>query len=384
MRKVRVSAKSKPSASGSMSIARDSLIAQSVRMLREQIHAGTWVRTLPGERRLCDLLSISRPTLRSALAILEKEGLLVVSQGKLRAIRLEKTRKSALRGSSRQVVILCPESLLRMQPSTLYLIDETYSKLQKAGYKLGIHSPSWLNFRRPEKYLDKHVRENPSTCWALFSTSEAVQKWFSASSERSVVSGSCFPGVEIPNIDLDSRAATMHAVGMFLRFGHRDISLLVPETFRPGHVIIQQAFMAAVGQSRHANTSARVLRVSPNRGIFERQLAEHMDFRRPSQALLITQSLDTLFTLTYLLRQKIAVGSKVAVISNGDEFFFEHMTPTPARYRIPREKFAAKFCRLLLQLVQSDAIPVKTHLISMDFLPGQTLQHAEGGSETLR
>ena len=369
-----------PAVPEALPIARDSLIAQAARTLREQIHSGTWVETLPGERRLCDQLSISRPTLRSALAILEKEGLLDVAQGKLRSIRPQAARKAAHRRSTRQVVILCPESLLRMQPSTLYLIDETYSKLQKAGYRLSIQSPTWLSFRRPEKYLAKHVRENPSTCWALFSISEAVQKWFSASTERCVVSGSCFPGVKIPNIDLDARAATMHAVGMFLRFGHREISLLVPESFRPGHAIIHQAFLAAVGLSRHANTSARVLRVSPNRGIFERQLTEYIDLRRPSQALLITQPLDTLFTMTFLLRQKIAVGSKVAVISNGDEFFFEHMTPTPARYRIPREKFAAKFCRLLLQLVQSDTIPVKSNLISMDFLPGQTLQHADGGA----
>src|SRR5690606_5899513 len=131
----------------------------------------------------------------------------------------------------------------------------------------------------------------------------------------------------------------------------------------------------AIRQSRHPGTAGRILRVSANRGIYERQLTEHLDIRTSCQALLITQPMDTLYAMTYLLREKIAVGRRVALISNGDEFFFDHLTPSPARYGTNRQKFAVKFGRQLLQLAQSDTLPVKSTLISMDFHPGQTLQN---------
>lgn len=363
---------------GPLSIKRDSLIAQTASSLREHIQARTWMGTLPGERRLCELLMVSRPTLRNALTLLQREGLLEVSQGKHRAIRENPAPHPIRKKLNSLVTILCPDTPSKMHQTSLFLIDEIYSRLQKARYQLTIQSPSWLNFRRPEKHLDQFVKTNPSACWALFGTSEAVQRWFATNPVRSLVAATCYPGVRLPNVDVDGRSSTKHAVGMFLRHGYRNITFLLPEKVRPGHDVAHQAFVEAISQSRHPGTTGRMLRVSASRHTFERQLNEHLHFKSGPHALLIAQTLDTLFATTYLLRRGIRLGTQVGLICQGDEPFLEHMSPIPARYKVSREKFAAKYCRLLLQLAQSGTIPIKSTLISTDFQPGETLQDAEG------
>ncbi|HNQ87591.1 MAG TPA: winged helix-turn-helix domain-containing protein [Verrucomicrobiota bacterium] len=71
--------------------------------LLTQIEPGRWTESLPGERDLCEALQISRPTLRQALKVLEREGRVEVSQGR---------RRRALRRSWAHAPV-CPFSRLR-------------------------------------------------------------------------------------------------------------------------------------------------------------------------------------------------------------------------------------------------------------------------------
>ena len=57
---------------------RQTLTRQTVDALREGMANGIWKGFLPGERELCSFLQISRPTLRAALEIVEREGLIAV------------------------------------------------------------------------------------------------------------------------------------------------------------------------------------------------------------------------------------------------------------------------------------------------------------------
>src|SRR5688572_2673998 len=59
-----------------------SLSAQAAASIAKAIEAGTWEEFLPSERRLCELFQISRPTIRTALHLLAKEGRIEIHQGR--------------------------------------------------------------------------------------------------------------------------------------------------------------------------------------------------------------------------------------------------------------------------------------------------------------
>lgn len=351
---------------------RKSLITQATDSLRQHIRDGVWREKLPGERQLCEVLMISRPTLRSALDQLEKEGIISVSQGKQRLINADKARIGSLRRPSIEVILLTPELPSPMRPVSLYLIDEIYKALQKAGYRLSIQSPPWLNYKKPEAHLGRHTQENPAACWALFSVSESVQRWFSDNAVPAIVSGSCYPGVKLPSIDLDNRAITKHAVGTFLRKGFTKIFLLAPEKLRPGSSASVDAFNEAIKASTYPKTEGRVIRVTSRREGLIRQLNEQL--RSGARiGLYVMQPLDALYLLTYLLRTKLKLGTEVGMICFGNEYFFEHVVVKPTCYLVNKERFATKFCQLLLQLARGHYVPPKALLQMPELEAGDTL-----------
>jgi DNA-binding LacI/PurR family transcriptional regulator len=350
---------------------RRSLITQALEALRQHIDDGVWTEKLPGERHLCEVLMISRPTLRSALDQLEREGIISVSQGKHRLINKEPARVQFPRSAS-EVILLSTETPSQMRPSTLYQIDEIYKTLQKTGTRLSIQSPPWLKYKKPDAHLAQHVKENTTACWALFSLSEAVQRWFSNNSVPAIVSGSCYPGVDLPSIDLDNGAIAKHAVGTFLRKGFTRIFLLAPEKLRPGSSASVAAFQEAIKASTYPDTEGRVIRVTARREAMIRQIDDQL--RAGARlGLYVMQSLDALYLLSYLLRKKVKFGADVGLICFGKEYFFEHLVVTPTCYVINKERFATKFCQMLIQQVQTRGLPNKAVLQMPDFQVGDTL-----------
>lgn len=314
---------------------------------------------------------ISRPTLRSGLDQLEKEGIISVSQGKHRLINGKPAHTQSPRSAS-EVIILSPEATSQMRPSTLYLIDEISKALQESGTRLRIQSPPWLKYKKPDAHLAQHVKENPSACWALFSISEAVQLWFFKNSVPAIVSGSCFPSVKLPSIDLDHRAIARHAVGTFLRKGFTRILLLPPEKLRPGSSTAIAGFNEAIKASTYPNTEGRVIRVTSRREGLIREIDEQL--RSGSRfGLYVMQSLDTLYLLSYLLRKNVSIGTDVGLICSANEYFLEHLIVKPTCYVANKERFATKFCQMLIRLVQTRSIPPKALLQMPDFLAGNTL-----------
>ena len=88
---------------------RGSLVAECVRVMRLRIEAGEWTGSLPGERRLAELLQVGRDTVRLTLAELESQGLLEPAEaGKRRQVAAAqkepvKTAGAALQEAEGQV-----------------------------------------------------------------------------------------------------------------------------------------------------------------------------------------------------------------------------------------------------------------------------------------
>lgn len=352
---------------------RQSLIDQTLVALRSRIEARIWDDKLPGERHLCELLQVSRPTVRSALAILEKEGIISVTQGTNRAVRHLPALPNLSLVKDRHVVVLSRDARLEMAPSTLYLVDEMYAHLQKAGFRLAIESPAWLSYLDPAPYLEEYVKRNRPACWALFSVTEAVQRWFSKKGVPTLVSGSCYETIALPSIDFDYRAVTQHAIGAFLRSGCKRITLIIPRKFLPGDATTMDAFKEAITQSSDPELSSAIIRASSEKQIFEQQLEGLVGAPGGKHGLFVTDALKTLNLITYLQQKNHRIGSDFAVISRDEDFYLDHLVPSPARYCLHKKTFATKFCRMLLQLARTGRLEKKKTLIIPDFHPGETL-----------
>ena len=100
-----------------------SLAGQIVAYIHGGIAAGRWSEWLPPERRLAETLQVSRPTLRRALAELQREGTIRAARGKgNRIMRRDPRPRGRLR--SRDVGILATVPLGRLRPNQALWIDE--------------------------------------------------------------------------------------------------------------------------------------------------------------------------------------------------------------------------------------------------------------------
>src|SRR3954466_6173402 len=90
---------------------RSSLVAETVNVMRRAIQSGMWRDHLPGERTLCVMWQISRPTLRSALDVLRREQLIEVEHGRRTRVL---AKASPRRIKTLTVGLLSPEPLAEM------------------------------------------------------------------------------------------------------------------------------------------------------------------------------------------------------------------------------------------------------------------------------
>src|SRR4051812_15274279 len=81
-----------------------SLSAQTTNAIRKGIEESSWQEFLPSERRLCELFQVSRPTVRTALQQLAKEGVIAIQHGRRNRILAASRRRAS--PCSRLVVLV--------------------------------------------------------------------------------------------------------------------------------------------------------------------------------------------------------------------------------------------------------------------------------------
>src|ERR1043166_3009778 len=132
---------------------RTSLVEQAADILRESLHQGEWVDFLPGENTLTQRLKVSRPTLRAALEMLQREGLLEASQGRRRRI-LGGPRHPQRKCSSKEIGIITGLPFHALSSFSLFVISELQDDLGNDGYKVTIHSRAQYGSVHPERALE--------------------------------------------------------------------------------------------------------------------------------------------------------------------------------------------------------------------------------------
>ncbi|MBI4026665.1 MAG: substrate-binding domain-containing protein [Verrucomicrobia bacterium] len=351
---------------------RFSMVAQTADILRREIQRGEWKEVLPGEVPLCARLQVSRITMRAALDVLHREGLIEVTKGQRRQIVPD--RVAAVKPiSSRVVGILSVASFYSMTPSMLVRIAELRGHLQAAGYEVEVHADSRLRRTDPSAVLRSIIQRTKVGCWILYLPTIELERHFEQQRLPAMVIGSPHEGIRLPSIATDNRAICRHAAGVLFQKGHRRIALLIPRGTEVSTLECQRGFLQAIQTLLQEGSQNKVVvHDGTPRGVALVVRRLFMS-RAPPTALLVSHSHAVLSVITQLAQMKLRVPQDVSLISVGGEGFLSTVIPPLACYRINLKRYSDKLSRMALTLARTGALPLRSVLLLPEFCEGESV-----------
>lgn len=350
---------------------RSSLVAETVSVVRRAIQSGMWQDYMPGERTLCGMWQISRPTLRAALDILRREKLIEVGHGK-------RTRVLAPNAPARlktlTVGLLSPEPLHEMPPFVTLWVDELRSQLASAGHLLHVQvGRAGFGNKNPAKAMEVLINGTPAAVWVLYQTTESMQRWFDAHHVPCVVVGSLFPDIHLPAVDRDYRAVCRHAVGLLRHRGHKNLALLIHKQRFGGDLESELGFEEGLVATQSRSVTGIILRHDGTNEDICKQLDAMLGLRQRPTGILIARSRFALAALTHLLRRGIKIPGDMGLLCRDDDSFLDHVVPRMARYVVNPGAFAKQIFRMVMGLVQDGQLPHDNIKVMPTFLTRESL-----------
>lgn len=316
---------------------------QTAEFLRDAIRSGRWRGCLPSERALALELRVSRPTLRKAMAGLEREGMLAKTRRHSRRIL---TRSAPEASRAKTVALLTRQDDLLKDWQGMMLIETIRRQLADEGIRLELFFSEKLHRTHAPDFLEKIASQYAPQAWILQSQTGAVQHWFMAQGLQTVVLGSAFPEVSLPFVDIDRRAICRHSLGVFARLGHRRFCYFSRATNAAGDFLSELAF-----EESRPLFKAVDIQVVQHDGSAEQMWKEARRWRmqgakRPT-ALMTSHWDDALSLVVELLKMGIRVPLDVSIISRDPSPVFKRMQPRIASYFFDPSRHANVLCRVL-------------------------------------
>jgi DNA-binding LacI/PurR family transcriptional regulator len=351
---------------------RQSLVAQTVTFLGVQIDQGEWREWLPSERSLCELLQVSRNTLRAALAQMKEQGRIRPVHGAGNQILITNAAPAGPRRSM-DVALLTPEPIERLRPMQSLWIDDMRALLSERGMRLRVFHGHHYFAANPGPSLGKLITRNPHGCWILMLANETVQRWFSKNDVPCIVAGSTYPGLDLPFRDLDHRATCRHAAGVFLGLGHRRLIMLTQKSRRAGDLASEAGFMEGVKQSRHGDAEAVVIYHDETVGSVAQAVRRIMELKPAPTAWLVVHPYYYLAAATRLVQSGVRIPEEISMISRDDDPSLSFIVPVPAHYVVSPHHMAKTLLRPVLELLDGNRVTQPAHLIMPEFLRGESV-----------
>lgn len=352
---------------------RISLSTQAAATIRKGITDGTWEEYLPSERRLCAMLQVSRPTIRTALHLLSKDGLIEIRQGRRNRLLTKPNRSQ--KKQNQLVGLVTHEPIAHMSLTAFHGISEMRAHLAEQGFitEILVCQPSGVRAQR--RKLEAFIRQNRVFCCVLLSVNREVQQWFAAGSVPALVLGSCHATVQLPSLDVDYRSVCRHAAGVFLRKGHRRIALVVPNSGVAGDLASEQGFREGMEQRiDRQEIRASVVRHNGTAQNITAKLDALFNSAHAPTALLVAKSAHVFAVIIYLLKRGLSVPDTVSLISRDHDHLFETVDPLISHYQFADDAFVHRLSRLMLKLVSHGSLAPEPSLIFPKFFEGSTVR----------
>jgi len=347
-----------------------SLVQYTADAVRTAIRQGEWTAQLPGERQLCERLQISRPTLRRALEVLEREGLIRNEQGKRRRIVGDHSSKSA---RSKKVAFLSSHPLQELEPFAIFEMEALRRRLTDAGYHLDFMASTLLGHRKPEPHLAELVAEARASVWVLYRAPRSVQAWFHAQDIPAVVMGTSYPEIGLPSVDIDFHATCRHAANLLLTRKHQPdrIVLLVPEGDLAGVEESKLGFLEAVGEENlkgivvHEEGPDSVCRVIDRLCRDSHRRPTGIIVQRPIYAHTVKGQL--------IAKQHLNIPGDISIVALDDGPSLQFAVPAITRYTKGAEQYARRLHKATINALQGVAPKNPQVRFMPEWIKGETL-----------
>jgi len=352
---------------------RVSLVEQTVATLSELVKRGQWSETLPGEEALREQLSISRVTLRKALALLVMQGLLVApGRGHRHAVVRRGKSFSAPTSLTGHVRCLSMFPETELVWSTRIIFDEIRKSLfaRKRSFFWEQHSSVWRG--NPAAALSRLTAAPDTAAWLLYRSSYKIQRWFQESGIPCIVLGPCHQGISLPSVQADVRALGLHLAGEAMRLGHRHLAFVAFDES------VASSIHTLEGLTQYQSKSSAPMRVSvisddmtiPG---LRRSLSAAMRQQDPPTVVMVTEAVQILPVLGLLKEMGMRVPEDVSVVVRDHEPFLDRSLPEITRYACDWVRFGRAVVRSLEGVIVGGGVSGGQHKLLPDYIRGQTL-----------
>lgn len=358
---------------------RPSLVGQVAEILRKGLKCGEWAQRLPAERFLSRQLQVSRPTLRAALKLLCREGLVEMKHGQRTQIRSPSRSRITRRisgGISRRIGVLSCQHPESFSSSSGDFFRHLELQLRVAGFEMNWYVELNADSRGAHQRLGNLLSRSSHAGWLLVACPSQIQRLFKKAGVPALILGTCHPGIHLPCIDVDYQAVCRHAAQTFLGYGHQRIVMLAPKGQLAGDLVGQQAFEQVL--SSHSQAQLKPPFVVRHDGTVDdilRTLDRLFRSQHPPTALFICLPLHALTVATGLLGKGFRLPADVSIICRDTDDFLRNMIPPLSCYVCDTDVFVNRHVRAVIQLVNAGTLASKSVLIMPEFIKGATLAH---------
>lgn len=211
---------------------------QVAQALRDGLREGRWQGRMPGRNRLAAELGVNHKTVKAALGILEREGLLEAhGPGRKRSI----LRDAPALPVARRIMILVYE---KGDLHTDYLL-EIIHRLQAAGHWAGFATKTLGDLGMSVDRIARYVAKTEADAWVVVAGRRDVLEWFASQPLPAFALFGRASKIPIASAGPSKTNALLELVDRLVGLGHRRIVLLGREDRRkPSLGAVEQGYLA--------------------------------------------------------------------------------------------------------------------------------------------
>lgn len=341
--------------------------------IRDAIGEGKFRDYLPGERRLSELLGVSRPTLRLALGNLARLGVIKVVKGKRTRVNSEHSPVVARPAeASTRIVFVAPYGLDDFSSGSLIQLDLVRSKLDEAGMFMEFRVCTWLAKPGQDVNLRNFTRHEKPAAWILYNANPECQRWFSAQGLPAMAFGLPDPVSGLAGIDACVPESVTHAFARLRKAGHAadKIALINPDLDLFSFGLCEQSFAGAGGLQENIFKHPAL---SNEMRSWVESASERL-FARGITAVIVNWPDAAMLMLTYngLVKGRI-IPRDLSIVCLLEDYSFGVTLPEVARYERSADRYATAAVRLALQVAKGVSGKRKCLRVFPNFVNGQTI-----------
>lgn len=340
--------------------------------LRGEILRGVWSGVMPGGDKLAAELGIGCNTAEAALALLEKEGLLM-NRGSRRG-RIVVAHPVAPGIPSLRIAILYSEAVDR---GLDYMIDLEH-ELAVAGHVKFPALKTMEDLGMDTKRITRMVGATEADAWVVLAGPAELMEWFARRETPTFAMFGRRQGLPIAGAGPDKRRALIEATRRLVELGHRRIVLLArPRRRLPKPGLSEQAFLDELAAHGLPSGDYNLPPWEETPAGFNARL-EALFRVTPPTALIIQEAAFFFAALQFLSRWRLSVPDDVSLLCTDNSPDFDWCTPGVSHIRWESRPLVRGVLKWASN-VSRGKVDVRQTEIDAEFVPGGTIGPASVG-----